>query len=208
MFPWLGSRPVDEITAPEVLAILQRIERRGVTNPIEGYEVKGLLMLIHCARRACERLKITPPVATIEFDPLYSWRLNIVEDGRKRLVVFMNDASRYTVTIYGLKAKDWAKLPTLFEQKLRNVLLDDQINPGLIDLYIYNAGKFEYVRNTDKLMTAWMNKACETACIGYINYDTDVEISRFGNHYLVGKKNGKDYWWPYERFYEKLSVLV
>jgi len=33
VFPWLGSRPVAEITAPEVLAILRLIERRGVTNP-------------------------------------------------------------------------------------------------------------------------------------------------------------------------------
>jgi len=33
VFPWLGSRPVAEITAPEVLAILRRIERRGATNP-------------------------------------------------------------------------------------------------------------------------------------------------------------------------------
>jgi hypothetical protein len=164
-------------------------------------------MLIHCTKRACERLKITPPEMPAEFDPLYSWRLNIVEDGRKRLVVFMNDASRYTVAIDGIKAKDWAKLPKLFEQNLRDVLLDDQINPDLIDLYINNAGEFEYVRNTDKQMTVWVNKACETACIGYIHYDTDVEISRFGNHFLVGTKDGKDYWTPSERFYEKLSVL-
>ena len=33
VFPWLGARPISEITAPEVLATLRRIERRGVTNP-------------------------------------------------------------------------------------------------------------------------------------------------------------------------------
>ena len=33
VFPWLGARPISEINAPEVLAILRRIERRGVTNP-------------------------------------------------------------------------------------------------------------------------------------------------------------------------------
>lgn len=49
-------------------------------------------MLIHCTQRACERLKITPPVIDVEYNPMYSWRLNIVEEGR-RLVVFMNDAN-------------------------------------------------------------------------------------------------------------------
>jgi integrase len=29
IFPWLGSRPVAEVTAPEVLAVLRRIEARG-----------------------------------------------------------------------------------------------------------------------------------------------------------------------------------
>jgi integrase len=33
VFPWLGLRPVAEISAPEVLAVLRRIEKRGVTNP-------------------------------------------------------------------------------------------------------------------------------------------------------------------------------
>jgi integrase len=30
IFPWLGKRPVTEITAPEVLAVLRRVESRGV----------------------------------------------------------------------------------------------------------------------------------------------------------------------------------
>lgn len=30
VFPWVGSRPIAEITAPEILAVLRRIESRGV----------------------------------------------------------------------------------------------------------------------------------------------------------------------------------
>ena len=29
MFPWLGARPISEIQAPELLAVLRRIEARG-----------------------------------------------------------------------------------------------------------------------------------------------------------------------------------
>lgn len=30
VFPWLGRIPIDEVTAPDLLAVLQRVERRGV----------------------------------------------------------------------------------------------------------------------------------------------------------------------------------
>jgi integrase len=30
IFPWIGQRPIAEITAPELLSVLRRIEKRGV----------------------------------------------------------------------------------------------------------------------------------------------------------------------------------
>lgn len=32
VFPWLGSRPIAQITAPEILAVLRRIEGRGAVD--------------------------------------------------------------------------------------------------------------------------------------------------------------------------------
>lgn len=34
IFPWMGSRPVSEISAPELLAVLRRIESRGVRETV------------------------------------------------------------------------------------------------------------------------------------------------------------------------------
>ncbi|MCL1914767.1 MAG: hypothetical protein FWG10_13045 [Eubacteriaceae bacterium] len=134
-------------------------------------------MLVHCTKRACERLKITPPAITTEYNPLYSWRLNIIEEGRTRLVVFMNNASRYCVVLDGIKAKDWPKLSKVFVERLRDVMLAEQINPDIIDRYLSEAGEIEYLRNNNRQMTSWLNKACETACFGYQNYDNDIDIS-------------------------------
>ena len=117
----------------------------------------------------------------------------------------MNDASRYCVVLGDIKAKDWAKLPKIFETRLREVMLGEQINPDVIERYLAEAGAVEYYRNADKQMTAWINKACESACLCYRNHDTDVDISHFANQYLVGTKNEKDYWTPSERFYALLS---
>jgi len=163
-------------------------------------------MLIHCTKRACERLKITlPVVAETEYNPLYSWRLNVIEDGRKRLVVFMNDASRYCVVLDNIKAKDWAKLPKIFTERLREIMLAQQINPDVIDRYLSEAGAVGYFRNSDKNMTARINKACEAAKLGYYNHDGDIAISLFANYYLVGSKDEKGYFEPSERFHALLS---
>lgn len=162
-------------------------------------------MLIHCTKRACERLKISPSVVEKEYNPLYSWRLNVMEDGRKRLVVFVNDASRYCIALKGVKAKDWPKLPKLFVERLQEVLLAEQINPDIIDRYLSEAGKIEYFRNNDKQMTVWLNRACEAARLGYRNHDNDIDISFFANQYFVGTQDEKNYWKPIERFHARLS---
>ena len=40
VFPWLGSRPVKEITAPELLAVLRRVESRGAVET--AHRIRGI----------------------------------------------------------------------------------------------------------------------------------------------------------------------
>ncbi len=42
VFPWLGKRPITEIDAPEILAVLKRIDSRGArfTSPLTVCAVK------------------------------------------------------------------------------------------------------------------------------------------------------------------------
>ena len=162
-------------------------------------------MLIHCTKRACEHLKITPSAVTKEYNPLYSWRLNIAEKGRQRLVVFMNEASHYCVMLCDIKAKHFSKLPQIFTERLREVMLAEQINPDIIDRYFAEAGEIEYFRNSNQQMTAWLNKACDYVWLGYRKRDTDIDISLFACDIHVGTKDEKDYWKPSERFHSYLS---
>ena len=162
-------------------------------------------MLVHCTDKASKCLKIKPPDAPAKFDPLYSWRLNIIEKRGRRLVIFMNDASRYGVALGSLKIADLKNLQNLFTQMLRNVMLNEQFNPDLIDLYLKNAGSFEYVRNSNKQMTSCMVKNSEPAVSAHYAGCDDIKISRVINHNLVSTKEDKDFWYPIERFCEKLA---
>lgn len=166
-------------------------------------------MLIHCTKRACERLKITPPVVEKEYNPLYSWRLNVVEEGRRRLVVFMNDASRYCVTLDGIKANDWSKLLKIFTERLREIMLAEQINPDIIERYFSEAGEVEYFRNNDRQMTSWLNKACEAACLGYETRDgyiirNIIVPAKITFEQLVNVIKRAYDWWDYKNQYHFL----
>ena len=36
VFPWIGARPIADITAPDLLAVVRRIEERGLLNMAHG----------------------------------------------------------------------------------------------------------------------------------------------------------------------------
>lgn len=74
IFPWLGSRPISEITPPELLAALRRIEDRGVLETAHRAKQNcGQIFRYGVATGRCERdpsqdLKgALPPVKTTHF---------------------------------------------------------------------------------------------------------------------------------------------
>jgi hypothetical protein len=59
VFPWIGSRPIANIHAPEILTVLRRIEARGagVLRALDGYQ--GTLT-VRCAMRLAPLLFVRP----------------------------------------------------------------------------------------------------------------------------------------------------
>jgi len=159
-------------------------------------------MLIHCTKIACERLKIMPPDAKGEYDPLYSWRMHVLQSGRERIAVFMNDASRYCVVIAGIRARHWQCIPELFIEHLRQVMLADGIDHGAISAYFAAAGEMAYFLNHDRQMTSWLNKTCEAVWWGFERFSSALDVSLFVCHFLAGSNSEKTYWVPSDRFKE------
>jgi integrase len=58
VFPWLGGVPVGEITAPKVLEVLRRMERRGVFDTVRT--AKGNISQIICYAIATGRAEHDP----------------------------------------------------------------------------------------------------------------------------------------------------
>jgi hypothetical protein len=106
-------------------------------------------MVIHVTKKLADILKIVPTIQS-ETDDFYSWRANITKSGHYRLLVFMNDASRYVLVVHRPMAKDFKRITDLFKETLREALLAEQINPDVIDRYISEMGDIRFAANSGK----------------------------------------------------------
>lgn len=165
-------------------------------------------MNICCTKKLRDELAIEPS-APESLDPLFSWHANFLRVNRKKAVVLINDASRYNVVLYGLKAKDFGRLPELIAQAIRETLLSEGVNPEIIDDYLSAAGALCFTKTNGAKPVAWLNKGCEAAEIYSERYKDGVivqtDIAKKANRHIfvdVGNQNHKH---PHEVFYELLG---
>jgi len=103
---------------------------------------------------------IKPAPAIDVADPLFSWTANWTNtfDRRKEdMVVMVNNATRFTVSIYGVKRNKFKDISAKMAAAIRNTLLAMNLNPELVDEYIRQAGEIVFVSNNDRQLTAWVN---------------------------------------------------
>jgi hypothetical protein len=133
-------------------------------------------MTLHITKKLADKLNLNP-VAESVTDEFLSWRANYVQGHGKRFVVFMNDASRFTVILNEAKAAKLKKLPELFITALRDAFLAIGVNSEVIDRYIADLGSVTYAKNSDRKKTAQLNKSADLTWWALRDYTSDVELS-------------------------------
>lgn len=102
---------------------------------------------------------LVPPVS--DADPLFSWTANWTNtfDRRKEdMVVMVNSATRFTVTIYGMRHNRLKDIKSCMMSAIRNTLLSMNLNPEMVEAYIQQAGDPVFTANHDRKLTAWANR--------------------------------------------------
>jgi hypothetical protein len=145
--------------------------------------VKGAYsMVLHLTKTLAEKLNVKPAEAPAT-DDFLSWRAHYIQAHRQRFVVFMNDASRFTVVLNKANAAALKKLPELFIKNLREALLARYINPDVIDAYITELGEIRYTKNSDRKRTAQLNKNIETVWWAFSReYSNDADLVSGANN--------------------------
>ena len=162
-------------------------------------------MTLHITKKLADKLKISPEVEPVG-NELYSWRANYVQEHGFRFIVFMNDASRFTVVLNEVKAVKLKKLPELFICTLREALLSISVNPDVIDRYITDLGNIKYAKNSDRKRTAQLNKNIDNTWWALRSLTDDVDLSYYVNQMIYNTSGMDAVMIPAETMLDKLSV--
>jgi len=161
-------------------------------------------LILHLTKKLADKLKLSLVSETVT-DDLLSWRANYVQEQGFSFLVFMNDASRFTVIINNVKAEELEKLPELFKRMLRESLLTLGVNPEVVDLYIGELGEITYSKNADRKRTAQLNKNVEAAWWFLREYQDDIELSAYSNEMIYNTSGVDEILVPRKKMIELLS---
>jgi len=107
-------------------------------------------MVIHLTKKLADKLKMSPEEAS-SVNEFLSWRANYVQDHGQRFVIFMNDASGFTIVVNDAKAAKLKKLPEMFTRVLVDTFYSLSVNPEVIGCYPEELGnKVIYAKNADR----------------------------------------------------------
>lgn len=173
-------------------------------------------MQIRCTKKLLDTLKVVPEVITeviTEEDPLFSWHANLLMINRRKVVVLMNDFSRYTVILYGLKAKEFNNFNDIAVQGIREVLQADGITDEVIEQYLQRVGEVVYTKTKDRSSTAHLNKACDNVYFHMNSVNTNAiyqpKWSMKSNHSIVGVSAGESHYsLRDEKMHEGLALFA
>lgn len=117
-------------------------------------------MQIALTKKLAGAIGIKPVSANDAVDPLFSWTANWIStfDRRKEdMVVIVNNATRFTVSIYGVKRNQFKDISKKMIAAIRNTLLAMNLNREIVDDYLHRAGEVAFCANSDRKLTAWVN---------------------------------------------------
>ncbi len=118
-------------------------------------------MQIALTKKLADAIGIKPSSANEDLDPMFSWTANWTNTFQRRkedMIVMVNNATRFTVLIYGVKGKMFKDIAKKMEAAIRNTLLSLNVNEEVIDEYFKKAGEIVFTANHDRKMTAVINR--------------------------------------------------
>nr|WP_248676840.1 plasmid pRiA4b ORF-3 family protein [Sporolactobacillus vineae] len=123
----------------------------------------------------------------------------------------MNDASRYPIILYGLKAGDFSHLETHIIEAIRQVWSDARMKPEVIQQYLGSSPHCIFTKTKNRKRVAQLTQICVNASIFMNKMDPEQMIqslvSRKAAKEFVGDGKG-DYYYPSKKLYEQLEGLA
>lgn len=123
-------------------------------------------MQISLTRKLAKAIGVEPAAADESINPLFCWTANwtnTFSDRKEDMIVMVNQATRFTVAIYGVRRNQFKKIQEKMIAAIKNTFIALNFNDEIIDEYLKLAGDINYASNKDRKMTAQVNHQAMSA---------------------------------------------
>ena len=109
-------------------------------------------MLISCTKKLADAIKIKVfEVVPLRRNPLFEWHANLFVFNRRKGVIVMNNLTRYSVVLYGLKAEHFNKFNVLVLSAIEQVFrAEGWFSDEVISHYMRTGSQVIYANSSDR----------------------------------------------------------
>lgn len=146
----------------------------------------------------------------VEEEPLFSWHANLITVNHRKTVVLVNDKNRYSIVLYGLKARNFQRFDEHILEAIKETFREECIKDRVVEEFINYSKGITFTKTKNRSMVAKMNKACDDVHFYARLLDNSSiyqpQVSKKCNRYLVGDRNGS-YMYPNKEMYQDLETF-
>lgn len=168
-------------------------------------------MHIQCTQKMLDFLKPEMTEKNTDND-FFAWHAGYFVIERKKLIVFMNDVTRFCAVLYGATKSDFEDSVHLMKHAILTAMLAQGYERPLAEKYTGKISEITYGRTKDKKLVARLNRAiqdawwlCEDELFPLVLEQPQISI--FLNKSPVGQDHWKVVHFPNEKMHEYLRIL-
>lgn len=120
-------------------------------------------MIIQCTKALLDKLNIdkndlVSPSGYEQYpESFMAWHANLVTIHRRKVMILMNNESRYPIVINRLLKKDLSNMNAVIQEAIRVALRMEGVQETMIENYLAAAGDIQFSKTASRSMVAKMN---------------------------------------------------
>ncbi|WP_339220948.1 hypothetical protein [Paenibacillus sp. FSL W7-1332] len=185
-------------TLVETIAINRLNQKRG-----------DILLIIRSTKNLLKDMKIDKSITKIDIaDPFFSWHANLVFVNKRKHIVLINDLSRLSLTIAGIRSTQYKNLKNIFKEQLENYLISERINKSTIHEYLNECNEAVYTTTNNRSILGTLNDIVLIMQDVGTEFDNYYDLNRWNNDRLyksIDLNNQREYLRPIELFNNELE---
>ncbi|SDE95894.1 hypothetical protein SAMN04488689_103130 [Paenibacillus sp. cl6col] len=140
------------------------------------------MLVIRGTKKLLQDLKMERTITKIDSsDSFFSWHANVVVVNRRKYLIFMNDLSRLSLTIVGVRSTQYKNLKNIFLKELTDYLISENLDEARINQYINDCADIIFTTTNNRSVISTMNDVVlimQNISFDFANY---IELNKWNN---------------------------